>query len=141
MPRVDFYILQQAQPAQRVHFCCRLAARAWREGLSVWIRTGDADASGELDEALWTFDEASFIPHGTTSLDGDNPIVISHDPSPGAVLINLTDSLPGGWQQRDRIAEIITTDEATRQAGRVRYRDYQQAGATPQTHRIEHQER
>ncbi|RZU98972.1 DNA polymerase III subunit chi [Spiribacter vilamensis] len=138
MPRVDFYILRQAEPAQRVHFCCRLAARAWREGLGVWIRTRDASASEQLDEALWTFDEASFIPHGTTSLDGDNPIVINHEASPGALLINLADSLPEDWQERDRIAEIITADEATRQAGRVRYRDYQQAGATPQTHRIEH---
>ena len=138
MPRVDFYILKEALPAQRIHFCCRLAARAWREGLRIWIRTRDASASEQLDEALWTFDETSFIPHGTTSLDGDNPIVISHEPGPGALLINLADSLPGEWDQRDRIAEIITADEATRQAGRARYRDYQQAGATPRTHRIEH---
>lgn len=138
MPRVDFYILNEALPAQRTHFCCRLAARAWREGLSVWIRTDDERTSEQLDEALWTFDEASFIPHGTTSLDGDNPIVVSQAPSPGTLLINLANSLPEDWDQRERIAEIITADDATRQAGRGRYRDYQQAGAMPQTHRIEH---
>jgi len=92
----------------------------------------------QLDRALWTFDEASFIPHGTTALDGDNPVVINAAASPGAVLINLGDSLAADWQQRDRIAEIITADEATRQAGRARYRDYQQAGVVPQTHRIDH---
>ena len=138
MPRVDFYILDQADPAQRTHFCCRLAARAWREGLRVWIRTADAAMTERLDTALWTFDEASFIPHGTTALDGDNPIVINEADSPGALMINLGDSLAADWQQRDRIAEIITADEATRQAGRARYRDYQQAGAALQTHRIDH---
>lgn len=138
MPRIDFYILAATQPAQRTHFACRLAARAWREGLSVWIRTPDHATSEQLDEALWTFDEGSFIPHGLTPREGDNPIVIGDAPCPGALLINLADSLADDWAERDRVAEIITADEATRQAGRNRYRDYQQAGATPQTHRIDH---
>jgi DNA polymerase-3 subunit chi len=138
MPRVDFYILGQADPARRMPFCCRLAARAWREGVSVWIRTADTAMTEQLDTALWTFDEASFIPHGTRPLDGDNPIVINEAASPGGLLINLAGSLAADWQQRERVAEIITADEPTRQAGRARYRDYQQAGVVPQTHRIDH---
>ena len=138
MPRIDFYILAAEGHDRREHFCCRLAARAWREGLDVHIRTADEAMSERIDGALWTFEEASFVPHGRESLDGDNPIVISADPAPGALIINLADSLPEDWTGRSRIAEIISADAAARKAGRARYRDYQQAGAAPRTHRIDH---
>ena len=138
MPRVDFYILAAAGPAPREQFCCRLAARAWREGLDVHIRTADAAMAERLDTTLWTFDEASFIPHGREPLAGDNPIVITPEPAPGALVINLADSPPADWTGRHRIAEIISADDAAREAGRARYRDYQNAGARPHTHRIDH---
>ncbi len=138
MPRVDFYILASADASQREQFSCRLAARAWRAGLTVHIRTADAAMTERLDEALWTFDEQSFIPHGRESCDGDNPIVIAPEAAPGQMLINLGDDLPADWSDRERLAEIISADTAIRRAGRERYRDYQQAGAQPQTHRIEH---
>jgi DNA polymerase-3 subunit chi len=137
MPRVDFYILALEGTEAREHFCCRLATRAWREGHTVQVRVADEAAAERLDNALWTFDEASFIPHGRESLDGDNPIVISPAPAPGDLMINLTDALPDDWTTCTRIAEIISAEEPIRQTGRTRYRDYQQAGATPQTHRIE----
>ena len=138
MPRIDFYILAAEGIAGREHFCCRLAARAWREGLDVHIRTADEAMSERIDEALWTFDEASFIPHGRAPLDGDNPIVIAPTSAPGALVINLAHSLPEDWTERQRVAEIISADAATRRAGRERYRDYQQAGAEPRTHHIDH---
>ena len=138
MPRIDFYILAAEGVAPREHFCCRLAARAWHEGLDVHIRTLDEAMSERIDKALWTFDEGSFVPHGREPRDGDNPIVITPQPAPGALVINLADSLPEDWSERNRIAEIISADTATRNAGRARYRDYQQAGAEPRTHRIDH---
>ncbi|MEX0375240.1 DNA polymerase III subunit chi [Spiribacter pallidus] len=138
MPRIDFYILDRGGDDAREHFCCRLAARAWQQGLDVHIRTADEASAQRLDEALWTFEPESFIPHGQSSQDGHNPIVIHPDPAPGRLLINLGEDLPAQWSERERIAEIITADEAVRRAGRQRYRDYQQAGIDPRTHRIEH---
>jgi len=137
MPRVDFYILALEGTEAREHFCCRLATRAWRQGSTVHVRVADEAAAERLDVALWTFDETSFVPHGREPAHGDNPIVISPAPAPGELMINLTNALPEDWVGHHRIAEIISADEPTRQAGRARYRDYQQAGAAPQTHRIE----
>ena len=138
MPRVDFYILAAGGAGAREQFCCRLAARAWRAGLTVYLRAADETMAERLDTALWTFDAASFVPHGRESLAGANPIVIAPASAPGQLLINLGSDLPADWQARERIAEIISTDAAVRRDGRVRYRDYQQAGAEPRTHRIEH---
>jgi DNA polymerase-3 subunit chi len=138
MPRIDFYILNVEGAQARAHFCCRLAARAWREGMSVYIRSADEAAAAHLDTLLWTFDATSFIPHGQDSQNGNNPIVISPSHQPGALLINLADSPSDDWQDRERVAEVITADTATRKIGRLHYRHYQQAGSEPHTHHIEH---
>lgn len=138
MPRIDFYILATAGTNPREQFCCRLAARAWRTGLTVLIRPEDDAMAARLDEGLWTFDEQSFIPHGRESHGGDNPIVITTAASPGRLLINLSEDTPPDWTQRERIAEIINADPRVRDNGRQRYRHYQQAGAELKTHRLEH---
>ncbi|QGM21269.1 DNA polymerase III subunit chi [Spiribacter sp. 2438] len=138
MPRIDFYILASEGADAREQFCCRLAARAWRKGLTVLIRPQDEAMAVRLDEALWTFDEQSFVPHGREPLGGDNPVVITTEACPGRLLINLSEDTPADWAQRERIAEIINADARIRDTGRQRYRHYQQAGAELKSHRLEH---
>ncbi len=45
-----------------VMFTCRLLRKAQRQGHGAWV-TGDVATLAHLDERLWTFDPASFIPH------------------------------------------------------------------------------
>lgn len=137
MPHIDFYILAAEGADARAHFSCTLAAQAWRDGMNVHIITNDEPSAEHLDTLLWTFEPTSFIPHGRESLNGQNPIVISPKPQPGQLLINLSNTPPEDWTQRTQVAEIISADEPTRQAGRDRYRQYQQAGAKPRTHPID----
>jgi DNA polymerase-3 subunit chi len=84
---------------------------------------------------LWSFDATEFIPH--RRWDGATP------PAPGEVLLvddaarlphrglllNLTDAMPGDALGFERVLEVIGSDPARVQAGRARYRIYQQAGA------------
>ena len=137
MPRIDFYILAAQGADARAQFSCTLAAQAWRDGMNVHIITDDEPSAAHLDSLLWTFEPTSFVPHGRASLAGQNPIVISPDPQPGQLLINLSNATPGDWTERSQVAEIISADEPIRQAGRDRYRQYQQAGAKPRTHHID----
>jgi len=137
MPRIDFYILAAQGADARAQFSCTLATQAWRDGVNVHIITDDEPSAEHLDTLLWTFEPTSFTPHGRVSLKGQNPIVVSPNPQPGHLLINLTNATPGDWTERTQVAEIISADEPTRQAGRDRYRQYQQAGAKPHTHHID----
>lgn len=140
VPRIDFYILPDTLSEARDRFCCRLAAKAWRDGHSVFIRTGSEAQAEQIDQLLWTHNPSSFIPHGRDSDDGETPIVIATSTQPGDLVINLAEDLPPDWNQRGRVAEILTADPINRDAGRQRYRQYQQAGTKPFTHQIADQE-
>jgi len=136
MPRIDFYILTGEGADARAQFCCTLAAQAWRDGIDSAIITPDEAAAVHLDALLWRFEPTSFIPHGRTPHGEDIPIIINPHAGPGQWLINLGNTLPSDWAVRERIAEVISADEPSRQAGRQRYRHYQQAGVKPRTHHI-----
>jgi DNA polymerase III subunit chi len=43
----------------------KLAARAWTQGLRAIIRAPDDARVQMLDQLLWTFEDDSFLPHGT----------------------------------------------------------------------------
>ena len=53
------------------------------------------------------------------------------------VLVNVTPDMPHEFDRFSRIAELIDQDEAVRQAGRLRYKRYQEAGHELLTHHLE----
>ena len=48
--------------ADPVGFACRLLRKAYRQGARVLV-TAPGPRLGELDRALWTFEERDFVPH------------------------------------------------------------------------------
>ncbi len=139
MSRVDFYILSAADSDQRDAFACRLAEKAWQQGHRIYIRTADAAATQRLDERLWTFREASFVPHSPVAEAEDDPIVIGDQPPPAAdVQINLGDDIDPQWRAYQRVAELVTNEPSDRQRARERFRHYRDAGVEPTTHNLDH---
>lgn len=128
--QVSFY----SDAADPLHFACRLIRRALASGKPVGVCVAAARAA-RLDELLWSFDATEFIPH--RRWDGATP------PVPGEVLLvedavrlphrglllNLEDAMPSDALAFERVLEVIGKDAARVQAGRARYRVYQQAGA------------
>ena len=129
--QVSFY----SDAAEPLHFACRLIRRALASGKPVGVCVPPAQAA-RLDELLWSFEAAEFIPH--RRWDGHTP------PAPGEVLlladaerlphrgllVNLGDEMPGDALGFERVLEIIGLAPERVQAGRARYRVYKQAGAT-----------
>ncbi|MBL8276122.1 MAG: DNA polymerase III subunit chi [Pelomonas sp.] len=128
--QVSFY----SDAADPLHFSCRLIRRALASGKPVGVCVPAADAA-RLDQLLWTFEAVEFIPH--RRWDGTSPV------APGEVLLvddaaqlphrglllNLGDDMPGDALAFERVLEVIGHDPARVQAGRARYRRYQQSGA------------
>lgn len=78
MTEVWFYHLER-QPLDKVLpvLLKRTLERGWR----ACVEAGSAERVKALDEHLWTFDDASFLPHGTVG-DGDpalQPILLNDD--------------------------------------------------------------
>ncbi|MEE9493681.1 MAG: DNA polymerase III subunit chi [Gammaproteobacteria bacterium] len=140
MTRVDFYVLPQNDPLQRLKFACRLTEKAWSLGHQIHIHTTSEQETELLDKLLWTFKQSSFIPHGIHSVDTltAQPITLSHNASPDTqeVLINLAAEVPLFFSQFDRVAELVNQDDTIKQQGRQRYSFYQQRGYALETHTL-----
>ncbi len=143
MTRVDFYLLPGQDPQTRRAYACRIAEKAYRTGHKVFILAADDTEANILDDLLWTFRQGSFIPH-TLAENYPNdplvPIVIGTSEAPESfdeLLINLNPNPPENWQQFHRIAEVINEAPEIRQAGRKKYRIYQEQEAELHTHKIE----
>jgi DNA polymerase-3 subunit chi len=138
MPRVDFYVLATTDPETRETFACRLAEKAWQQGYRVFVRTPDQTATERLDERLWTFREASFVPHAPVTEADSEPVVIGDSPPEVAqVQVNLGEQIDPDWRGYERITEIVTNEPTERRQARERFRAYRDAGVEPVSHHID----
>lgn len=140
MTRIDFYLLKARRPLVRQRYACRIVEKAYQLGHRVHIHADSEEAARAFDALLWTFRDASFVPHELAPAeDPDCPVTIGHDPEgvgPGDVLINLAAEVPVCFSRFERVAEILDEDPATRGAGRERYRYYRDRGYALNHHEI-----
>jgi len=140
MTRVDFYVPAEGTPGDRDLVACRLAEKAYLLGHRIYIHTATEDEARRLDGLLWTFRQASFVPHGLLAETPDplTPVLIGAGTDTGGeehdVLINLTDEVPGFFSRFERVAEVVDGDAAAREAARSRYRYYRDRGYPLEKH-------
>lgn len=135
MPRVEFYVLPDTDPHQRLRVACQLAGKAWRAGLPVFLRGADDADCETLDALLWSFRSASFIPHNRYDDAPEAPVVIGIDQRPlqaQGLLINLHPELPADPERFSRIIEIVNQAPDLLAACREHFRQYRQRGYAPQ---------
>ncbi len=135
MTQIDFY----TQVDDKLQTACRLAAKARSLGLRVTMFCPDRDIAARLDRMLWITPATGFLPHCKPDheLAAVTPVLIdaagdttAHD----EVLINLHPERPAFFSRFQRLAEIVTADEADRSAARDRYRFYRDRGYAIRTH-------
>lgn len=122
---------------ERTAYTCRLLRKVWRSGKRAHVVL-DAAGLHALDVALWTFAVDDFVPHATQHAPAHvlarSPVVLADESQPatlGAVWINGLMHVPAGWEgapMGQRIIEVVTLDEADRQAARQRWRAYAAQG-------------
>ena len=146
MTRIDFYIIENGSEQAAETFICRLTEKAWSQNNTVYVYTMDEQHAAKYDELLWTFNENSFVPHQLLQNEMEqnktNNVLIGHQSTKEIpvtchdVLINLNHETPSFFSQFERVAEIITTDEASRSKGRERYQFYRNRGYALETHKL-----
>lgn len=130
MTEVSFYHLLHT-PLDRA--LPKLIQKVLESGARTVIRTGSAERAEALSSVLWTFDQNSFLPHGTAR-DGNadrQPVWITpDDENPnGADILVLTDGATAGeitaWR---RCLEMFDgRDDAAVAEARRRWSDYKAA--------------
>jgi DNA polymerase-3 subunit chi len=137
---IDFYILANAPRLGRERVACRLADKAFKQGEKLYIQAESETQARALDDLLWTFRQASFVPHNLAN-DGSAPVMIGFDsgepPADRTVLLNLDHQTPTFFSRLERVLEIVDADDQRRAEGRERFRFYKDRGYPLQTHKLE----
>lgn len=126
----------------KLAYACRLLRKAVAGGARVVV-TAPAEALARLDTLLWTFSQTDFIAHarapGDAELLAASPVVLTETPAAAElphhqVLVNLGTALPGGFEQYQRVIEVVSLDEDDRQQARGRWKHYTERGYAIQRH-------
>ena len=131
MTQVDFYVLPENGSLTAHAAVGRIAEKALSRGHQIFVQVKDEAAAIRLHESLWTFREASFLPHAIAGQDDGEPLVIGWEDPPvehDDVLINTTGAVPGHFARFSRLAEIVAPDAATIAASREAWRFYRDRG-------------
>lgn len=133
MAEVGFYHLL-ATPLERA--LPRLLERARAQGYPIVVRCGSAERVAQLDALLWTFEEASFLAHGSAR-DGDaaqQPIWLTEgddNPNAATMLVLIDGVAAADLSSFARGADLFDgNDEGAVAAARERWRRAREAGHT-----------
>lgn len=138
MTRVDFYVIPSADPSARLQVACRLAEKAWRQGMQVYLHCADEAQRSELDGRLWSFAaRPSFLtawPRKTPRRP--SPWAWASPGEPSRPADQPDPRGPGFVPNFSRVAELVVEEPAIRQAARDKFRFYREQGYPLQDHRL-----
>jgi DNA polymerase-3 subunit chi len=141
--QVDFYVLGKPDHRTRLVTACRLAEKAYDQGLRVAVRTSSPSETAEVDDLMWTFSDRSFVPHAVwpaePALAAATPVLIASGALPDShrdVLVNLADDLPAAPAHYGRVCEVVGADDDAKRRARFRWRGYRDAGLEPASHAL-----
>lgn len=129
----------------RTGYACRLLRRAQRQGMALAV-AGPVEALAEIDRELWTFSGSDFLAHhwidriadvppslrAATIWLGVNPI----DAPRHEGLLNLGSEAPLAFETFERVFEVVSLEDADRQAARERWKVYARRGYLIKRHEV-----
>ncbi len=125
----------------KLAYTCRLLRKAVGSGANVLV-LAEVETVAQLDTDLWALSATEFVPHcvaGTSeSVISRSPLVLANHaqqaPHLTDVLVNLTDTVPLGFERFARVIEVVSLDATDRDLARQRWRQYTEQGYTIARH-------
>ena len=119
----------------RLAYTCKLLRKATAKGARLLVRV-PAGQGAALDSALWNLGPTEFITHcdaGAAAAVRSRSSVLLLEPDAAldpsfAVLVNLAEDVPIGFEQFARVIEIVSTDGQDRSLARLRWKQYTAQG-------------
>jgi DNA polymerase-3 subunit chi len=133
--QIDFY----THVADKLQVACTLCAKAFGQGLRVFVRCPDAATAQRFDRMLWSSPSTGFTPHcgPRDARAAMTPVIVDHQgeaPAHDEVLLNLGAECPPYFSRFRRLIEIVSLDDGDRELARGRYRHYRDCGYEIRTH-------
>ena len=143
MTRIDFHF----NVPDKLHYACRLVRKAVGKTASVVV-TGTQEQLAQLDDMLWHLSPTDFVGHAWHALDvapeqaselACARVWLSTTPEHCPrhdLLVNLSDAVVAGFEQYERLIEVVSGDEQDRQHARKRWRHYATRGYSIAQHAV-----
>lgn len=128
--------IELASPAQKLEQMCLRITRCYRNGQTVAVYAPDTGEAAELDNALWTFRQNSFVPHVRLE-EADEPLIepvliFSGEPGDLAADVLFVASVEGDLPWFVRFPHVYdfapVYDDELKAAARQRFNTYKEAG-------------
>jgi DNA polymerase-3 subunit chi len=141
--RIEFHF----NAPDKLAYACRLLRKAVGSGARVVV-LADSDAMAQLDSQLWTFAPLEFVPHARRDSAPEvlaaSPVLLTDTlagPLPHQdVLVHLGQTEVRGFEAFSRLIEVVSLDEADRQAARRRWKHYTEQGHVLLRHDLQFKE-
>jgi DNA polymerase-3 subunit chi len=125
----------------RLAYTCKLLRKATSKGARLLVRL-EAGQVAALDNALWNLSPTEFLTHcdaaAAPAVRSRSAVLLVEAGAaldPGfPVLVNLAEDVPEGFEQFQRVIEVVSTDEQERSLARQRWRHYTGLGYTITRH-------
>lgn len=143
MPRVGFYLVTTAQtPGELDSVLPKLLEKVLESGQRAVVRCPTAERAERLNDWLWSYDAASFLPHGLAKdAHADlQPIIVTHEainPNGASIMLRLAGATADDYNDFERVLEIFGGTEEGRAAARERWKFYREQNITLSHHTYE----
>ena len=125
----------------KLAYSCRLLRKAYLSGARVAV-TAEPEVLIELDQLLWSFSPAEFVPHSlvTGAREHDlalTPVLLTETLAVCGhqdVLVNLGLEVPAQFEGFERFIEVVADGHEELLAGRKRWRHYAARGYALKKH-------
>ena len=143
MTRIDFHF----NVPDKLSHVCRLVRKALEKTPSIVV-TGDAVLLTRLDDMLWDFAPTAFLGHVLLPGEIDSlrkqeferaRVWLSTSPDQCQrhdLLVSLSDAVAAGFEQYERLIEVVSLNDQDRQQARDRWRYYANRGYAISGHAI-----
>lgn len=123
--------------SDRLAAACALIGGAWAKRRPILVYAPEAQVAEGLDRMLWASAQLSFIPHcrADSALAQETPILIAsrlENLAQTERLMNLSRTIPPGYQRFQSLVEVVGRDEEDRLAARERVHQYKEEGCDVQ---------
>lgn len=138
MPTVDFFEVRGRRWEEAL---CQRVEEEQAAGQRVYVWASSEAQSRGIDDLLWTFRDDSFVPHSLWQ--GENPfdeaVAVGWqpgNPNRASCLVLARDASASEIKSFDRVIDFAPVDDpALRDAARVRFRTFRDAGFAVTFHR------
>lgn len=125
----------------RLAYTCRLLRKATATGARLLVRGSPAECEA-LDASLWNLGPTEFISHcnglAVDAVRLRSAVLLLDDAAEldtaFPVLVNLAEDVPEGFEQFERVIEVVSNDEHERSQARLRWKHYTARGYTITRH-------